>query len=168
MLVSVFSNALFHGPVDTTKPQHSGNKNIHVPAAIPDAPKPAPGAAPKAGAADAPKPVAADAPKAGAADAPKPVVVPVAPKAGALVVEPKPLLLNVAGAVPAAKPPPLLAPKGAGANPAHGKYVTPLVPPAPNVAPRAYAKSRFSALVAASARRDRLQVSRPLYHFLYH
>jgi WAS/WASL-interacting protein len=90
----------------------------------------------------------------------------VAPKgAGA---KPKAPLPNVAGAVPAAKPPPLLAPKGAGANPAHGKYVTPLVPPAPNVAPRAYAKSRFSALVAASARRDRLQVSRPLYHFLYH
>ena len=138
MLVSVFSNALFHGPGDTTKPQHSGNKNIHVPAAIPDAPKPAPGAAPKAGAADdapkagaadAPKPVAADAPKAGAADAPKPVVAPVAPKAGALVVEPKPLLLNVAGAVPVAKPLPLFAPKGAGVlNPAHCKYVTPLVP----------------------------------------
>ena len=153
MLVSVFSNALFHGPVDTTKPQHSGNKNIHVPAAIPDAPKPAPGAAPKAGAADdapkagaadAPKPVAADAPKAGAADAPKPVVAPVAPKAGALVVEPKPLLLNVAGAVPVAKPLPLFAPKGAGVlNPAHCKYVTPLVPRARRGA-QGYAQSRFS------------------------
>ena len=112
---------------------------------------------------DAPKPGVAP-PKAevvaaGAADAPKLLLV--APKAGALIVEPKPPLPNVAGAVPAAKPPPLLAPKGAGANPAHGKYVTPLVPPAPNVAPRAYAKSRFSALVAASARRDRLRASRP-------
>jgi hypothetical protein len=58
----------------------------------------------------------------------------VAPKAGALIVEPKPPLPNVAGAVPAAKPPPLLAPKGAGLpNPAPGKYVTPLVPPPPRV-----------------------------------
>ena len=91
---------------NTATTQHCKNK-VHAPeAAVLDAPKPC--VAPKAGVPlvaplDAPKPDVAP-PKAevvaaGAADAPKLLLV--APKAGALIVEPKPPLPNVAGAVPA-------------------------------------------------------------------